>query len=155
MNIFDYIDLTRICFLSGDNKNEAFTELVNISSSCLYETEPFLEALLNREQLMSTGLGFELAFPHSKCSSVIDFFITIGIAPAGMEWDSFDGVPVKLVFLIGGIVEEQEKYLKILAALSKLLNDCNSRQKLLEAHSPIEFYDNFNKLALTKKLIIS
>ena len=154
MNIFDYIDLTRICFLTEDNKKNVFTELVNISKPCLHASEPFLEALLKREELMSTGLGFELAFPHSKCTSVVDFFITIGIAPAGIEWDSFDGIPVKLVFLIGGIIEEQEKYLKILAALSKLVNDDDSRKKLLEAKSPLEFYENFYKAALTKQLII-
>jgi mannitol/fructose-specific phosphotransferase system IIA component (Ntr-type) len=105
---------------------------------------------LKREALMSTGLGFELAFPHSKSDTVVNFFISIGIINAGVEWNSFDRLPVKIIFLIGGLVEEQERYLKLLAALSNLVNNITNRNELLKSQSPVEFYNIFSRLALTQ-----
>ena len=152
MNIFDYIDLSRICFITEPDKANALKKMVAHSHDCLYSASDFLRETLEREKLMSTGLGFELAFPHSKCDSVIDFFITIGIAPKGIEWESFDGEPVKLIFLIGGVTEEQEKYLKILGALSTLVNNQANRTRLMKVKTPLEIYSLFNELALSKKL---
>ena len=154
MNIFDYIDLSRICFITESNKTNALKKLIDHSTDCLYNSDDFLRETLDREKLLSTGLGFELAFPHSKCDSVVDFFITIGIAPNGIEWDAFDGEAVKLIFLIGGVTEEQEKYLRILGALSTLVNDKSNRTRLMEVKTPLEFYSLFNELALSKKLTI-
>ena len=152
MNIFDYIDLSRICFVSEDNKIGALKKLVEHSRPCLYNSDDFLRETLEREKLLSTGLGFELAFPHSKCDAVVDFFITIGISPNGLEWEAFDGEAVKLIFLIGGVTEEQEKYLKILGALSTLVNNKENRTRLIQAKTPLEFYSIFNEIALSKKL---
>jgi mannitol/fructose-specific phosphotransferase system IIA component (Ntr-type) len=103
---------------------------------------------------MSTGIGFETAFPHSKTSSVIDFFITIGISHAGVDWQAFDKKPIKMVFLIGGLVEEQEKYLRILAALSKILSNEDYRHSLLRTSSTKEFYELFCQLAIIENQAI-
>ena len=97
---------------------------------------------------MSTGMGFEIAFPHSKNDTVIDFFITIGISYAGINWNAFDGKDVKLIFLIGGLIEEQEKYLKILSSLANLVKKEVNKSKLLSAQSENEFYSTFSELAL-------
>jgi PTS system nitrogen regulatory IIA component len=151
MNIFDYIDISRICFLSREtSKEDCLTKLVEASQDCLHDDSAFLDAILKREALMSTGLGFELAFPHSKSVAVVDFFITIGIANAGINWHSFDKQPVKMIFLIGGLIEEQDRYLRLLASLSNLLNNEEYRKELLDARTPIKFYEIFNKLALTE-----
>jgi nitrogen PTS system EIIA component len=150
MNVLDYIDQSRVCFLSDKTKTECLKTLTRSSNKCLYNCDDFLDSLLKREALMSTGLGFELAFPHSKSDTVVNFFISIGIINAGVEWNSFDRLPVKIIFLIGGLVEEQERYLKLLAALSNLVNNITNRNELLKSQSPVEFYNIFSRLALTQ-----
>ena len=148
MNVFDYIDISRIKYLPTGSKTECLNQLVDASAECLHSRLKFAESIHKREELMSTGLGFELAFPHSKCDSVVDFFITIGISIAGIDWQSFDGLPVKMVFMIGGPVEDQDRYLRILAALSNLVKKEENRMELLGALNPEEFHNIFSKLAL-------
>ena len=154
MNIVDYTAPERVIILENSTKTDALTELAQASSSCLYSTEHFLSAILNREDLLSTGVGFETAFPHSKTDSVIDFFVTIGISQEGIDWQSVDNQPVKLIFLIGGLIEEQEKYLKILAALSKITNKQENRQNMLEVKDPAEIYSQFCKSAIIESQAI-
>ena len=154
MKVLDYIDQTRVLFLPPGSKEDCLKKLVDLSSGFLYDRSLFYDAILEREELMSTGFGFELAFPHSKNDSVIDFFITIGIAQEGIDWNSFDRKPVKMVFLIGGLVEEQERYLKILAALSNLVKNDNYRKRLLNTENSLKFTETFSKLALTENQAI-
>ena len=127
---------------------DALKELVASSSDYLYNKDKFLESLMERETLMSTGMGFEIAFPHSKNNSVVDFFLTIGISSAGINWNSFDEKDVKLVFLIGGLVEQQDKYLRILSSLANLVKKEVNKNKLLSAQNENEFYSTFSNLAL-------
>ena len=148
MNILDYSDLTRVKFIQAPELKPALNELVNISTEYLYDKDNFLDKLIEREELISTGMGFEVAFPHSKNDSVIDFFLTIGISYAGINWNSFDGQDVKLIFLIGGLVEQQEKYLRLLASLSNLVKKPENRKRLLEAQSELEFFEVFQQQAL-------
>ena len=150
MNILDYSDLTRICFLKSSTIQDSLDELISTSKEYLYDIDKFKHSLLEREKLMSTGMGFEIAFPHSKNDSVVDFFITIGISSAGINWNSFDGKDVKLIFLIGGLFEEQEKYLKILSSLANLVKKEVNKNKLLSAQSENEFYNTFSELALNE-----
>ncbi len=154
MKVLDYIDQKRVLLLPTCSKEESLRKLVNLSSEFLTNQTLFYEAILEREELMSTGFGFEIAFPHSKNDSVVDLFITIGIAKQGINWNSFDGKPVKMIFLIGGLVEEQERYLKILAALSNLVKNDNYRKKLLNAENSLKFSEIFSKLALTENQAI-
>ena len=148
MNILDYSDLSRVKFINSSSMKTALEELVSTSSEYLYDPEKFNNSLLEREELMSTGLGFEIAFPHCKNDSVIDFFLTIGISSAGINWNAFDGQDVKLIFLIGGLVEQQDKYLRILASLSNLVKRHENKDRLLQAQNETEFYNVFSELAL-------
>ena len=154
MNILDYSDLTRVKFIQSTKLEHTLNELVNISSDCLYDSKLFLNSLIEREELMSTGMGDEVAFPHSKNDSVVDFFLTIGISYAGINWNSFDGKDVKLIFLIGGLVEQQDKYLRLLASLSNLVKKPENRYDLLQAQNEIEFYETFKKQALKENQAI-
>ena len=148
MNIVDYISPERILILKGTNKESVLKEMIQISGSCLYDEKQFSQAIFKREALLSTGVGFETAFPHSKTNSVIDFFVTIGISQRGIDWQSVDERPVKLVFLIGGPLQDQNRYLKILAALSKIANKDEKRQIMLTVDTPDDFYNEFCKSAL-------
>lgn len=90
MNIVDYTAAERVVFLKSTNKENVLNEMIEISSPCLYDKQHFSQAIFEREALLSTGVGFETAFPHSKTDSVIDFFVTIGISQRGVDWQSVD-----------------------------------------------------------------
>ena len=148
MNILKFSEASRVCFLPPMSKEVTLKKLTDLSESYLYDKEKFLDALLEREKLMSTGMGFEIAYPHSKNRFVVDFFLTIGISSAGINWNSFDGKNVKLIFLIGGLVEEQEKYLELLATLSNMVKRPENRDRMIHSGSESEFYEIFTELAL-------
>ena len=107
--------------------------MVDISKDCIKKSAPFLDALIKREELMSTGFGFGIAYPHAKITGIDDFFITIGISHAGIDWKSFDAQPARLIFMIGGPEGQQELYLKLLAALSTFLKNSG-------LHSQVEHF---------------
>ena len=146
MNISKYIDSSRIIFPENTNRDHTLSSLVELSEDCLHNKDKFLEAILEREKIMTTGLGFEVAFPHAKNESVIDFFISIAVSKNGIEWNSLDGQTAKIIFLIGGPVNGQMTYLKILAKLSSLTKDQSNKDKLLQAQSPTELEQALNEL---------
>lgn len=155
MNVIDFTDLNRVIFLENDlDKAQTLKILTETSSNCLYNKDTFYEKILEREELLSTGMGFETAFPHSKNDSVIDFFITIGISQSGVDWQAIDEKPVKIIFLIGGLIEEQEKYLKILAAISKVVGKEENRNLLLNSTNREEFYEEFCNSAMKENQAI-
>lgn len=89
----------------------------------------FLQAVRDREALVSTGIGLGIAIPHCKLPDIAEFFIITGLCPSGLDWDSLDKQPVRAVFLIGGPDNRQKDYLRILAKLTLFVKN----EKRLEA----------------------
>lgn len=106
----------------------------------------FAEAIGARELIMSTGIGLGVAVPHAKMRELKDFFIVLGTLKTGIEWDSIDEQPVRLVFLIGGPDDDQTGYLHILSIIVHLAKNPARRQRLLEAVSPKEIIDYLGTL---------
>lgn len=133
----EYIDLNRIFFSNATTKEEAIDELVKVSKDDGKVSDPdnFKKALLKRESIMSTGIGYGVAIPHVKLDYIPEFFITIGINKKGIDWDSLDNKPVYLMFLIAGPDNQQEKYLRILAKLTLVIKNPERRKKLIEAET--------------------
>lgn len=123
MKIFNYLDERLIFFLDVKTKEEALEKLVNqaITIAELPDGERFHQAILDREKIVSTGIGMGVALPHAKLSSYNNFFIAIGILQSGIEWNALDGAPVRLLFLIGGPDDKQTEYLKMLSVLTHAL----------------------------------
>lgn len=82
-----------------------------------------LEALHEREQHSTTGLGKGLALPHLRNREVKDFAGAIGVAPTGVDFDSTDGLPTRLVILLLSPFDQREKHTEIMARLATLLSD--------------------------------
>jgi len=137
IHVSDYVSSERVAFWDSASKEEVLKSLCEISRGKVGDPDLFLEAVFQREAIMSTGLGMGVAFPHVKIPSIPEFFITIGIIRGdGVEWDSFDGNPVKVVFLIGGPDGQQTRYLGILSKLSLIVKNERVRNKLFDASSP-------------------
>jgi mannitol/fructose-specific phosphotransferase system IIA component (Ntr-type) len=136
VHISKYIEKNRIQFLDSMNKKEVLRSLCDASENQLGDKELFLRKIYDREEIMSTGLGFGIAFPHVKIPSVSEFFITVGICKSGVDWNAFDGNPVEIIFLIGGPDGQQNRYLGILSKLSLIVKNVNNRNKLLSSNTP-------------------
>ena len=105
------------------------------------DLEEVIRVLLEREKLGSTGIGDGVAIPHGKLRGLKDLFISFGRSRGGVEFDSMDGKPVNLVFLLVAPEESVGVHLKTLARISKLLKNPAVRQRLVGASGSQEIYD--------------
>lgn len=144
--ISDYLDARLVLFLESEQRDEALQELVTVldNSGKLVNRHLFYSAILEREKIVSTGIGLGVAIPHAKLESYGDFFIAIGIQrKKGIEWNALDAAPVRLIFMIGGPENKQTEYLKILSHLTMAIKNEERRKKLLKARTPEEVIELF------------
>ncbi len=148
MKIFDYLDETLVFFLQASTKEDALQKLVSnaIEKKSLPDGKRFYQAILDREKIVSTGIGMGVAIPHAKLATYDDFFIAIGLLDAGIDWNALDGAPVRLLFLIGGPDDKQTEYLKILSSLTNALRDEELRKELIVATSAKEVIRLFEEI---------
>ncbi len=141
----DFIDNDRIAFFDPPGKQEALSRLVAMSRSdeLILDFERFREEIFQREAIVTTGIGQGVAIPHIKSTSVKRFFITVGIFRQGVNWDSLDGQPVHIAFLIGG-PENHQQYLQILAKLALIIRNGEKRKAIVEAAGPEEVLAQFS-----------
>lgn len=146
VKIFKYLDRKLILFLKAQTRDGALQELVSTAheNGILEETQVFYHALINREQVVTTGIGMGVAIPHAKLPFLNDFFIIIGILKKGVDWKALDGTPVRLIFMIGGPDDKQTEYLQILSGLTAALKDEQRRKKMAVATTPEEVLALFN-----------
>lgn len=146
VSISNYLDERVIVFLNADQRDAALSALVESLDKAgkLQNKEEFYQAILERERVVSTGIGIGVAIPHAKLSGYEDFFIAIGIQKKqGLEWNALDGSQVRLIFMIGGPENKQTEYLKILSRLTMAIKDEERRKKLLKATTPQEVIQLF------------
>jgi nitrogen PTS system EIIA component len=109
--------------LSAEDKNEAFKELVNhyckINNSSSYSQ--ILDAIVKREAKMSTGIHKGIAVPHGKTDAVKKICGVLGISEKGVQYDSLDGEPVYLLFMIVSPIEDSDNFLWMLKHLAQLI----------------------------------
>ena len=90
---------------------------------------------MEREKLGSTGIGQGVAIPHGKSDSVESLVAALGVSKRGVDFESLDGEPVNLIFLLVAPPDSAGQHLKALARISRLLKDKFFRQALREAKS--------------------
>ncbi len=98
-------------------------------------------AVLERESVLSTGIGFGVAIPHARCAAVRELTMVAGVSPAPVPFDAIDGEPVRLFFLIVGPEASAGLHVKILSRIARLVRRDAVRQQLLEATTADGFYD--------------
>jgi mannitol/fructose-specific phosphotransferase system IIA component (Ntr-type) len=140
IDIRSYLSAERVTKLKSVSKQGAIMELVALTakSPAVEDAEKLQEAIFEREGIMTTGIGLEIAIPHAKIPSVKEFVVAVGTAPDGIDFDSYDGQPVKIVVLIAGPSQDQQRYLRILARVTLGLKSESVRQAVLDAGTPEE-----------------
>ncbi len=136
--ISKYLNPNLVKLLNIDDRDAALRSLVDLldEQGKLKDKEAFYRAILEREQIVSTGIGMGVAVPHAKLPGYETFFIAIGVHPKGISWEALDGVPVRLVFMIGGPDDKQTEYLQLLSRLTLAIKDEERRKKILQLSKP-------------------
>jgi len=120
--------------LTGTTKEEILRELVSLAekSGAVKDGALALEGVHTREAMGSTGLERGIAIPHAKTDGVSRIVLTIGIKPEGVEFQSLDGNPSKLFFLILAPPEQAGLHIEILSEIAKITKSA-AFCRLLEA----------------------
>lgn len=142
MKITDLISENAI-MLQGKakNKDEAISKLVKLmtKNGNIIDEAEYKKVVFKREEEGTTGIGEGIAIPHGKTDAVSKPGLAAMIIPDGVEFNSLDGNPAKLLFLIAAPNSKDNVHLDVLSRLSTLLMDTEFRKALYNAKSPKEF----------------
>ena len=129
--------------LKGQTKQEIIDEMVEIlyQGGKLNDKEEYKKAILAREAQSSTGLEEGIAIPHAKTSAVKIPSIAFGLSKNGVDYESLDGEPSKLFFMIAAPANASDTHIEILSKLTTMLLDDEIREKLLEVKTEQEVMD--------------
>lgn len=104
-----------------------------------------LKAILQREDMGSTAIGNNIAFPHARVNSVKSIIICVAISKEGVDFDSLDQEPVNIIALLLSNQKEAGLHLKMLAFLARMLRDKFLVQRLKEVKTEMEVIELFSK----------
>ena len=123
--------------LRGTDKESVITELVDRLSSkgLLEDRTQVLRDVLDREKSMSTGMQHGIALPHAKTEGVTRIVAALGLKPEGVEFQSLDGEPARVILLLASPSKQAGPHIQVLASAAALLNDEIRRTDLLSAQS--------------------
>ena len=139
MKLSKFCDENLIVFnLKARTKDEVIEELVDVAagSNMIKDRDELLADIRERENLVTTGVGYGVAFPHAKTKSAKGIVIAFGVSKDGIEFDAMDHKPVHLFFLIAAPEDAVGAHLNVMARLSYLMKSEENREKLLAANSP-------------------
>ena len=136
MKIMDFLNGKAISAdLKATSKEEIIKELLNllVKAQVIKNKDKLTKVLLEREALGSTGIGQGVAIPHGKSESVKELVAAFGLTQKGVNFDSLDGEPVYIFFLLVAPEDSAGPHLKALARISRLLKDKYFRDTLRAA----------------------
>lgn len=139
MRIIDFLSEKCISInLKGRNKREVLEELVDllVKAGEIEDKEEMVKVLLEREKLGSTGIGEGIGIPHGKTKTVKKLVAAFGRSEKGIDFDSLDGEPAYLFFLMVAPQDSAGPHLKALARISRLLKEKDFREELMRAPNP-------------------
>jgi len=154
MKISNFLNINSInTDLASTSKQEVIIELVDLieKSNCLNDKTEFLNDVLARENLSTTGFGGAVAIPHAKSQAVDKVNLAIGISKTGIDFEAIDKIPAKLFFLIAVPLNSNSLHLEILSTLSSCLLDDKFTSAMMNAQSATEILNLFNNSSETKE----
>lgn len=148
MRIRDLLDKQSVCLNAAPvSKEAAIATLADFmaKSGCISDVDSYREAVFDRERKSSTGLGEGIAIPHAKSDAVLRPGLASMVVPNGVDFDSIDGEPVHLLFMIASPLQASDSHLDVLARLSTLLINEDFRKSLLAAKTVDEYLDAIDR----------
>ncbi|MEW6238107.1 MAG: PTS sugar transporter subunit IIA [Candidatus Omnitrophota bacterium] len=141
MQLSEILSEDRICLdAQSETKSEAIRELAAIAakSGKVSNLDKLVESLMAREKIQTTGIGYGMAIPHATAEGVRGVVLVLGISKKGIDFESLDGRPVHLVFLLAGEPRLQTSFLSILSKISRYFRKETFRNEILQAESAQE-----------------
>lgn len=139
------LDLDAVDKFDAIYKLAKFAKKINKINSI----EDYVKSVLEREKEFTTGVGNGIAIPHGKCKAVNEAMIVFGRCKEPLEWESLDGNPVEMIFMLGVPEENVDNiHLKILSNLSRKLMDEDFVKSLMKSKSKKEVIDTLNQIAI-------
>jgi mannitol/fructose-specific phosphotransferase system IIA component (Ntr-type) len=138
----DLLTLGRIKIpLEGHTKDDLLRELVGIVAhdDGIDDEQAVLDAVRERESILSTGIGHGVAIPHGKSASVPELRMAAGLAATPVDFDALDGQPVALFFLLIGPESAAGPHIKALSRISRIVRRDDVRGRLIAARNAGEF----------------
>lgn len=146
MKICDIIKTDRIIAeLKGQSKEDIINELIDLfkDDERVVNLEKVRTAVLEREKIMSTGVGKGFAIPHGKTDAVNEIIAAFGKTSKPIDFAALDEQPVYLVFLLVGKDNLVGPHIKLLSRISRMMNKDEFRDKLLKAETAEEIHSIF------------
>ncbi|ADL70006.1 putative PTS IIA-like protein nitrogen-regulatory protein PtsN [Thermoanaerobacterium thermosaccharolyticum DSM 571] len=133
--------------LKSKDKLSVLKELIKplAAKGAIDDEDKFLDVVLKREEEYSTGIGMGVAIPHGKSSLVKKASLVFGKSKEGIDYNSMDGKPAHLFFLIAAPENSDNLHLKILAKLSRSLMHEEVREELNKAETYEDVVNAFKK----------
>ncbi len=131
-----------IADLNAGDKRGVLEELVEalIHNEASIDKPALLKVLLEREHLGSTGIGDGVAIPHGKYHGISQPLVSFGRSRKGVDFESMDGQPAHLFFLLVAPEDSANIHLKVLATIARILKNSAFRKALMDARSGEEIY---------------
>ena len=133
--------------LESNTKENIIKELVDVLKKAgkIEDAESVFRAVMLRENMGSTGLEKGIAVPHAKTHKVSNLVLAVGVAPNGVDFDSLDGEPSKLFFLLIAPPQQAGPHIEALSEIARLTRSSSFCKLLLSAKSAKEIGDIFCK----------
>lgn len=141
MKLSKFCDENLITFdLKATTKEAVIEELVDLASASplVKDRDELLRDILNRESMVTTGIGYGVAFPHAKTKATKGIVITFGRSQNGIDFEAMDKKPVFVFFLISAPEDAIGAHLNVMARLSYIMKSEENRQSLMTVNSPGE-----------------
>jgi PTS system nitrogen regulatory IIA component len=138
MNLKTVLTKETICLhLKGTNKEEIINELLDIlvAANKIQDREAAYNAVMERENKMSTGMKHGIAIPHGKSPTISDLVACIGISDTPIEFGALDNQPCRIFILTLSPVEKTGPHLQFLAEISLLFKSDEKRSEILKAQN--------------------
>ncbi|MCI0530459.1 MAG: PTS sugar transporter subunit IIA [candidate division Zixibacteria bacterium] len=144
MKLSKFTEESLISFdLKSKNKEQIISELVDIAgkSKLVKDRDELHRAVVEREKLVTTGVGYGVAFPHAKTKAVKGIIVVFGRSNEGIDFEAMDRKPVQYFFLIAAPEDAIGAHLNVMARLSYIMKNEGVRQKLGAINSPKELLE--------------
>lgn len=138
--------------LNGKNKQEVIEEMVDLlcRAGKVTDREKVLKSVLAREKTMSTGVGDGVAIPHGKSDGVSELTGAIGICPEGIDFESLDGKPARIIIALEATKDNPGPHIRALSKISRLLKQKKFKDIIIEAGSPEKIHEAIKKWELAE-----
>lgn len=148
MNLLDLISPRCIRVpLQSKTKKDVIAEMVDmlVAVKKLPRRDNIYAALIEREEVGSTGIMHGVALPHAKCAEVKEIYVACGITPEGIDFDALDKEPVHIIFMILA-PRSAAGQLKVMQILTRFLMQAPAREALLKSKTADEVYAILTKM---------